>query len=172
MSEKVPVFDTGARAPRHRHKRNGHVRLPNIGVVLALGEALALGLPSGPACVASCGPVLVPSLLAERTGPRLNLRYLCTFLATRLIGYLVFAVVAWELGALVSLRAPEHPWVFGSIHLVLGCVLLRHAYSAGRACAHAHASSELVTIGGPINHPVPGAAVLGFVTGVSLCPPL
>jgi len=142
-----------------------------MAVPFAFGEALVLGLASGPACVASCGPVVVPSMLAERDGLRLNSRYLSAFLATRLLGYLVFAAVAWEMGALVSFRAPGRMWVFGLIHVLLGCVLLRYAWSAGRACNHSSASHELVTIGGAGKHHVPGAAVLGFLTGVSLCPP-
>ena len=137
----------------------------------AFGEALVLGLASGPACVASCGPVLVPSLLAERAGLRLHSRYLSAFLATRLLGYLAFAAVAWELGALVSLPSRLRLEIFAVVHLALAGVLLRYAYSVGQACTHSCARSELVTIGGAGNHRVPGAAVLGFLTGVSLCPP-
>lgn len=135
------------------------------------GEALVLGLASGPACVASCGPVLVPTLLAERSGLRLNVRYLSAFLGTRLIGYLIFAAVAWEVGALVSLRSSASPLIFFVIHVLLGAVLLRYAYSVGRACAHPSAKPELVTIGSARKHGIPGAAVLGLLTGVSLCPP-
>lgn len=137
----------------------------------AFGEALVLGLASGPACVASCGPVMVPSLLAERSGLRLHTHYLFAFLATRLLGYLVFAAVAWELGALLALPASARSLIFALIHLLLAGVLLRYAYSAGRACRHSCTSSELVTIGATRNHRIPGAAVLGFLTGVSLCPP-
>lgn len=139
--------------------------------VFAFSEALILGLASGPACVASCGPVLVPSLLAERSGMRLNSRYLSAFLATRLLGYLLFAAVAWEVGALVSLPSPARSSLFAMIHLLLAGVLLRYAWSVGRACNHACGSPELVTIGGAGRHRIPGAAVLGFLTGISLCAP-
>jgi len=142
-----------------------------MATAFALGEALVLGLASGPACVASCGPVVVPSLLAERSGLRVNGRYLSAFLATRLLGYLLFAAVAWGLGTLASLRLPERSWIFTTIHLLLGCALLVYAYSVGRPCAHGCAGSELVSIGGTSKHRIPGAAVLGFLTGVSLCPP-
>ena len=142
-----------------------------MATAFAVGEALVLGLASGPACVASCGPVMVPSLLAERAGLRLNVRYLSTFLGTRLLGYLVFATVAWQLGSLVSLPRPARSWVFGLIHTLLACALLRYAYTVGRACAHSSASSELVTITTARKHRIPGAAALGFLTGVSLCPP-
>jgi sulfite exporter TauE/SafE len=110
-------------------------------------------------------------LLAERPGLRLHARYLSAFLATRLLGYLLFAVVAWELGALVSLSMPARSLVFALIHVLLACVLLRYAYSAGRTCVSGCTGSQLVTIGGARNHRIPGAAVLGFLTGVSLCPP-
>ena len=139
--------------------------------VFALGQALALGLASGPACVASCGPVVIPSLLAERAGLRINVRYLSTFLATRLLGYLVFATVAWELGALLTLPVSGRLWVFATIHLLLGFVLLWYAYSVGRSCTQACAGSELVTIDAPAGRKVPAAGALGFLTGVSLCPP-
>jgi sulfite exporter TauE/SafE len=142
-----------------------------VATPFAFGEALFLGLASGPACVASCGPVLVPSLLAERSGLRLNSRYLSAFLATRLLGYLLFAAVAWELGALVSLPPSARSLIFALIHVLLAGVLLRYAYAVGRACDHACAGSELVTIGGAGKHRITGAAVLGFLTGVSLCPP-
>jgi len=142
-----------------------------MGTASALSEALVLGLASGPACLASCGPVVVPSLLAERTGLRVNVRYLSLFLATRLAGYLLFATVAWELGALVSPQGSTRGLILAVIHLLLGCVLLWYAYSAGRACAHSGAGPQLVTIGGPRGHRIPGAAALGFLTGISLCPP-
>ncbi|MGZ4733193.1 MAG: sulfite exporter TauE/SafE family protein [Terriglobales bacterium] len=135
------------------------------------GEALVLGLASGPACVASCGPVVVPSLLAEGAGMRLNARYLSSFLGARFAGYLLFAAVAWGLGALVSLPPGPRLLVVGVVHVLLAFVLLWYAYSVGRACAQTCSDSELVTIGVPKRRGVPGAAVLGFLTGFSLCPP-
>ena len=89
-----------------------------------LGEALVLGLASGPACVASCGPVVVPSLLAESAGLRLNTRYLFTFLGARFLGYLLFAAAAWELGVLVSLPPAPRMVLIAVIHVLLACVLL------------------------------------------------
>jgi sulfite exporter TauE/SafE len=138
---------------------------------LILSEALILGLASGPACMASCGPVLVPSLLAEQAGTRRNTRYLSTFLGARFFGYLLFAAVAWELGALVSLPPRPRILLIGVIHLLLAGVLLCYAYSAGQACGQSCSGSELVSIGVTRKRGVPGAAALGFLTGLSLCPP-
>ena len=142
-----------------------------MAAVLVFSEPLVLGLASGPACVASCGPVVVPSMLAERAGLRLNIRYLSVFLVTRLVGYLLFAAVAWELGALAAIPSSARSLIFAVIHVLLACVLLRYAYTVGRACSHSCEGPQLVTISGARNHRVPGAAVLGFLTGVSLCPP-
>ena len=135
------------------------------------GEALLLGLASGPACVASCGPVLIPSLLAERSGMRVHGLYLSAFLATRFLGYVIFAAIAWEVGTLASFRVTNHSWIFAVIHILLAVVLLRYAYSVGQPRIHSPARSELVTIGSAGAHRVPGAAVLGLLTGISLCPP-
>ncbi|HTR26350.1 MAG TPA: sulfite exporter TauE/SafE family protein [Terriglobales bacterium] len=141
-----------------------------MGGLSVFGEALALGLASGPACIASCWQVLVPSMLAEHSGTRVTTRYLAIFLGTRLAGYLIFAAAAWEARSLVTLSAPTRVVLFALIHMVLACVLLRYACVVGRTCTHAAARAQLVTIGSPQGH-IPGAAVLGFLTGISLCPP-
>ena len=134
-----------------------------------LGEAVALGLASGPACIASCGPVLVPSMLAEQSGMRLNARYLSAFLATRLVGYLLFALIAWQAGS-IALPSSARNTVFGAVHLLLALALVVYARSAGRSSCEAGCAPRLVTIGGG-RRGVPGAALLGLLTGISLCPP-
>lgn len=130
-----------------------------------------MGLASGPACMASCGPVLVPSLLSEQAGVRRNVRYLTAFLGARFLGYLLFAAVAWELGALVSIPPAPRLLLIGIVHILLAGVLLWYAYSAGHACAQSCAGSELVSLGVTKKRGLPGAAALGFLTGLSLCPP-
>lgn len=135
------------------------------------GEALILGLASGPACVASCGPVLVPSLLGERTGLRLNTRYLSMFLGARFLGYLLFAAFAWRVGALISLPPATRQLLVGTVDVLLAFVLVWYAYSSRQACAQSCSRSELVTMAIGSKPGVPAAAALGFLTGLSLCPP-
>ncbi len=134
------------------------------------GEAIALGLASGPACIASCGPVLVPSLLAEGEGLKLNARYLYTFLGTRLVGYLLFALVAWQVGTM-TLPPAMRMGVFGGVHLLLAVVLLGYARSVSNSCNAACSRPQLVTITIAKKRGVCGAALLGLLTGISLCPP-
>ena len=135
------------------------------------GEALVLGLASGPACIAACGPVLVPSLLAERAGLRPHVRYLSAFLAARLLGYMLFAVVAWELGALASMLPAPRLLMMGAVYVLLAGVLLWYAYSTRSSCSSSCADSKLVQIGENRNRGVAGAAALGLLTGLNLCPP-
>jgi sulfite exporter TauE/SafE len=142
-----------------------------------LGDALALGLASGPACLAACGPVLVPSLLAGEAGILPNLHTVAIFLGSRLAGYLLFAAAAWELGSLASLLVKPHPQIIGLVYVLMAAVLGWYAYAVKRNCAGACATSKLVTIQGTqaesadAKKSVAGVAVLGFLTGMNFCPP-
>jgi sulfite exporter TauE/SafE len=142
-----------------------------MGAPFIIGEAFLLGLASGPACVASCGPVVFPPLLSEGTGWRLNARFLSLFLGTRFLGYLLFAAIAWEFSVLVSPPPAARGLIYGGIHVLLGVFLFWYAYSVGRGCAHKCPGTALLSIGPAGKRGVPGAAVLGFLTGISLCPP-
>ena len=59
----------------------------------------------------------------------------------------------------------------GVIYVLLAGVLFWYAYSVGHAHAPSSPGSELVTIGGARKRGIAGPAALGFLTGVSLCPP-
>jgi sulfite exporter TauE/SafE len=144
-------------------------------------EALLLGAVSGPACLASCGPVLVPALLTQPRGWRANTGFLGLFLSARFLGYLLFAVIAWRLGTLLSMPLPTRLHFYGIVHLFIALALGFYAWKSGRGCAGSCAaaaarenspSATLVQIGETNwRQTLPGAALLGFLTGLSLCPP-
>lgn len=150
-----------------------------MAVHFLFADALALGLASGPACLAACGPVLVPSLLAGQSGIVQNLRTIAVFLGTRLVGYLLFALVAWEAGALASMLVKPHPHLIGVVYVLLALVLAWYAYAVKRSCPGACTSQGLVTIGqssetqerAETKQGVAGIAMLGFLTGLNFCPP-
>jgi len=135
------------------------------------GEALALGLASGPACIAACGPVLVPALLTGHRGVRTNTRVLGIFLGARLMGYLLFAVVAWELGALASMLPAPRLVLMGAVNVILAGVLLWYAWSAKHICGESCSDERLVNIEASKSQRTRGTAALGLLTGLSLCPP-
>ena len=127
-----------------------------------LAEAVALGISSGPACLASCGPVLFPCLVAERQSGRGTAATLARFLAGRFGGYLLFAVTAWSLGLPLG-RYPElRAGVFAAANLALSAALVFYARQLREAtpvCA-AYCGQR-----------VAAPAAVGLFAGVNLCPP-
>ena len=147
-------------------------------VSTAASEAIALGLATGPVCLASCGPVVLPWMLVQPQGVRVHARQLAIFLAARLAGYLLFACAIWSAGQVVSRVWSGRSWVFGGVQVALAAGLLMYAVAwphAGCALRKSSHGEGLVQIGEP---PIPaprarftGAVALGFLTGVNLCPP-
>jgi len=123
-------------------------------------EALLLGISSGPACLASCGPVLLPALAAERKPPGGTAVVLVEFLAGRLAGYLAFAVIAWLAGFSLASRPEARMLVLGVANIGLAVLLAAYAFAlprtsaapCGRTCAR-------------YRHLAPAA--IGLITGVS-----
>jgi sulfite exporter TauE/SafE len=136
------------------------------------GEALVLGLATGPVCLASCGPVVVPWLLVQPKGVGVHSRQLSLFLLARLAGYLAFAALVWYAGSLIPRSWTGRSWLFGCIELLLAAALV--FYAAGwprRHCSLVKPSSRLVQIGEAPAPRITGALALGFLTGINLCPP-
>jgi sulfite exporter TauE/SafE len=84
---------------------------------------------------------------------------------------LLFAAAAWEVGSLASLLPAHRMLMMGAVNVMLACVLIWYAWSAKHVCGEACAEQKLVSIGAVKSHRASGAAVLGLLTGLSLCPP-
>jgi hypothetical protein len=136
------------------------------------GEALVLGLATGPVCLATCGPVVVPWLMVQPRGVRLHSRQLGLFLAARLAGYMVFATAVWLVGSSIPRAWTGRTWLMGGIEVLLAAALV--VYAVGwphRRCAAAKEAGGLVRIGEAPSGRRSGALALGFLTGINLCPP-
>ncbi len=127
-------------------------------------EAFLLGISSGPACLASCGPVLLPALAAERGSARRTGLVLAEFLAGRLAGYLAFAVLAWAVGLSLAAAPSTRVWVFGFANLGLAVLLGVYAFSLPKA-----PSAPCGGLCGRYRGVAPAA--IGLVAGFNLCPP-
>jgi len=135
-------------------------------------EAFVLGLATGPVCLASCGPAVLPWMLTQPKGFLLHGRRLAVFLAGRLAGYLLFAVVAWRIGNAIPSSWEARPWIYGAVELALAVALL--VYAAGwphPRCRLVEPAENLVQIDAQPHRSSSGALTLGFLTGINLCPP-
>jgi sulfite exporter TauE/SafE len=146
-----------------------------LGVMALTGlvtEALLLGVASGPVCLASCSPVLVPVLAAEQKSARDTGALLAQFLGGRLAGYLGFACLAWLLGLSLELQPRGRALIYGLADLGLAIFLGWYALimrAQPAACdqpcpaARARLFAQRYRSFAPV--------ILGFVSGLTLCPP-
>ena len=132
-----------------------------------------MGFGSGPVCVASCGPVLLPWLGAEPRDLGATAQLLGIFLSGRLVGYLAFAVVAWAAGLTLPVDPHTRTLIFGLANFGLAALLGLSAYLPRRRCSRAPDESHprLYQIGAAHRYQPPAALTLGFLTGLNLCPP-
>jgi sulfite exporter TauE/SafE len=138
-----------------------------------LFEAILLGFASGPVCLGSCGPVLLPWLAAERSGFRGTARLLSLFLGGRLAGYLSFAVLAWAVGLTLPVEEHSRALVFGLANVGLAIALVLYVWLPQRhwVWRRKRPEPELHQIALKPRFRPPAAVILGLFTGLSLCPP-
>jgi sulfite exporter TauE/SafE len=133
-------------------------------------QGLLLGLASGTVCVAYCAPVLIPFFLGEGMKIRGNLRELVKFLFGRAAGYLVFGFLAWLFHEVVLTGTGFRQISVGVVYILLSLFLVgfglqvNHEHCGGRL---SHFLSGKVPPWGQWLFPI----VLGFLTGLNLCPP-
>ncbi len=134
-----------------------------------LVQGFLLGLANGASCLATCAPVLLPYLLSEGRTVRGNALPLLHFLGGRLVGYLVFAVFAWEAGRWIRSSAGG-ALIFGMIYAVLAIVLMVYGFKSPPASCAAGGLRRRIR---PMAVHWPGMlpGLMGLLTGLSLCPP-
>jgi hypothetical protein len=144
-----------------------------MAVAGAVTEAVLLGITSGPVCLASCSPVLLPVLAAERRPALGTASLLAQFLAGRLAGYLGFACLAWMLGITLALEPRARALAFGFADLGIAVLLAVYAVALrektektceqGCPAARARLSAARYRSFAPL--------YLGLASGLALCPP-
>jgi hypothetical protein len=141
-----------------------------------ISEALLLGLATGPVCLATCGPVVTPWMLAQPGGILRQGRQLGLFLTARLAGYLAFAVAAWLVGSAVPRAWEGRGWPLALVDLLLAAAMAAWAMGWPRRKCGTQAEGALVQIGQPLGSQKASAQKvsalsLGFLTGINFCPP-
>ncbi len=116
----------------------------------------------------------MPVLAAERKTGRGTGALLAEFLAGRLGGYLAFASALWLAGISFDFAPRARGIAFGLADVTMAVLLAGYGLALGRKahaacegeCPGARANKVAVRFGGV------APVLLGFVSGVSLCPPL
>lgn len=126
----------------------------------SLGEGLALGLATGTACLASCGPVYAAYLMSEERRGWQPLRVILLLNLGRFVAYVAFGAAMGLLGGYipVSVRMPlaYAGYLLFSVYLIVSVARIQ------RACSGCGVSRFMRITRSPL--------LLGILTGFSLCP--
>jgi sulfite exporter TauE/SafE len=91
-------------------------------------DGFILGLSNGVVCIATCAPVLIPYLLAEGKGVVRNYWVTGQFLFGRLIGYLLFAVLAWTISSAILQEASQRNLIIGAAYVLFSGLLIFYGF--------------------------------------------
>lgn len=123
-----------------------------------------LGMATGPACFASCAPVLFSVTLARGriNSPASTWRFLAKFIGGRFVAYLAFGFLIGWLGESLG----TYGFKIGAWATILLSILLV-AYGMGVKLPHLGMCSKANRYGRTPFFPF----VLGILTGLNICPP-
>ena len=95
-------------------------------------DSLILGLSSGSACLATCGMVMFPYLMAGSAGVKRIAFDLSLFLLTRLVIYFILATLAWYFGQAIFSNPVVRNIVPGILYIVFAIMLVWYSISKNR----------------------------------------
>jgi len=127
----------------------------------AILQGLILGLSTGPLCLAYCGPVFVPFIMAEERRAGRIARVIGELALGRLLAYLAFGVTVGYLG--MWLEGPVLQRAVGVALIALSLLMVLYVVLRGwphlRLC---HRVNERY-----LRFPF----LFGLLTGINICPP-
>ncbi|HPT21524.1 MAG TPA: sulfite exporter TauE/SafE family protein [Bacteroidales bacterium] len=95
-------------------------------------DSFILGLSSGSACVATCGIVMFPYLMAGSAGVRRITTDLLLFFMTRLIIYFLLATLSWNFGQALFMNPVVRSIVPGVLYIVFAVMLIWYSIDRNR----------------------------------------
>jgi hypothetical protein len=129
-------------------------------------DSLILGLSSGSACLATCGMVMFPYLMAGSAGVKKIAIDLSLFLLTRFVVYFLLATVAWYFGQALFANPIVRNIVPGILYIVFAIMLVWYCISKKRN--HDCPAKIVRTINNHRLVPI----LLGLVNSLGFCPAL
>ncbi|HEX2954151.1 MAG TPA: sulfite exporter TauE/SafE family protein [Bacillota bacterium] len=131
---------------------------------------LLLGVSIGSTCLAYCAPALFPYLVGSGRGWREGFLATAQFLAGRLLGYLLFAIVAWATNQMLLKNLHYRGLFYGASYIVLAVAMFVFFFQkeAPRCAGEALQNRASYRFWQKVcSFPVG----MGFLTGLNLCPP-
>lgn len=133
-------------------------------------KGFILGLSSGGYCLASCIPIFVPYILSENKKTKWNFICLSKFMLGRLLGYILFAILAWITGNFIIKQSHYKEIIFALSYIFLSFTLIIYTFSKSHRVCNIKYFSKF------FNHSSKGKnfatiLLLGFLTGINVCPP-
>jgi cytochrome c biogenesis protein CcdA len=95
-------------------------------------DSLILGLSSGSACLATCGIVMFPYLMAGSAGVKRIVFDLSLFLLTRFIVYFILATLAWYFGQAIFTNTVVRNILPGLLYIIFAIMLVWYSISKNR----------------------------------------
>lgn len=129
-------------------------------------DSFILGLSSGSACLATCGMVMFPYLMAGSAGVKKIAIDLSLFLFTRLIIYLLLATLAWYFGQALFSNILVRNIVPGILYIVFAIMLVWYSISNNK---NRDCPAKIVTT---VNNKKLVPIFLGVVNSLGFCPAL
>jgi sulfite exporter TauE/SafE len=129
-------------------------------------ESFILGLSSGSACLATCGMVMFPYLMAGSAGVKRIAIDLTLFLLTRIIVYFILATLAWYFGQTIFSNPFVRNIVPGILYIVFAVMLVWYSISKSRK---PECTAKIVRT---VNNRRLIPVLLGIVNSLGFCPAL
>jgi len=129
-------------------------------------DSLILGLSSGSACLATCGMVMFPYLMAGSAGVKRIAVDLSLFLLTRFIVYFILATAAWYFGQGLFGNPMVRNIVPGILNVVFAAMLVWYSISKSRK---PECPAKIVST---VNNKRLVPVLLGVVNSLGFCPAL
>ena len=129
-------------------------------------DSFILGLSSGSACLATCGMVMFPYLMAGSAGVKRIALDLSLFLLTRFVVYFILATLAWYFGQVLFSNPLVRNIVPGILYIFFAVMLVWYSISKNR---HPDCPAKIVKT---VNNRKLVPVFLGLVNSLGFCPAL
>jgi hypothetical protein len=129
-------------------------------------DSFILGLSSGSACLATCGIVLFPYLMAGSAGTLRIVFDLSIFLLTRLVIYFILATLAWHFGQVIFINPVVRTIVPAVLYIVFAIMLVWYSIDNSR---NPDCPARIVR---KVNNHRLVPIMLGIVNSLGFCPAL